>query len=100
MKIEDIIKDFPNINITVNAGDLLEFAKSIATRTANEFLEKQKEKVYSRTEVIEIFKICSATLWRWSKFGLIQSKKIGNRRYYAESELKRLMGSKGLNLCK
>jgi hypothetical protein len=38
--------------------------------------------------------VCSATLWRGDKIGLIQGKKIGNRRYYSESEIKELIKTK------
>ncbi len=95
MVLEKLLKGNPDINITVNAGDLMEFGQSIANQAANTVLSKHEEKMYSRNEVIEKFKICSATLWRWDKIGLIQGKKIGNRRYYPESEIKRLTGQKG-----
>ncbi len=94
MNIENLFKENPNINITVNASDLLTFGQSIATLTANSILEKHNEKVFTREEVIEKFHICSATLWRWNKLGLIHSKKIGKRQYYAESEIKKITENK------
>jgi hypothetical protein len=93
--LEQIIKANPGINLTVKAGELLEFGNSIADRTVKTFLQKHDEKVYTRNEVIEKFKICSATLWRWDKMNLIESKKIGNRVFYPESEIKRLTNMKG-----
>lgn len=95
MNIENLIKENPGINITVNAGQLREFGQSIADRAVKTFIEKKNEKVYTRNEVVEKFKICSATLWRWDKLGLIESKKIGNRVFYPESEIKRLTTIKG-----
>ncbi len=95
MNITEIIKENPNINITINAGDLMEFGQSIANQTAQTILQKHEEKVYTRNEVIQKFNICSTTLWRWDKFKLINSKKIGNRRYYPESEIKQLISTKG-----
>lgn len=96
MNIENLLIENPNINITLNITDLLNFGQSIATLTANSVLEKHNEKVFTREEVIEKFKICSATLWRWDKLGFIHSKKIGNRRYYSESEIKQVMIEKGV----
>lgn len=90
MNIENLIKENPGINLTINAGQLMEFGQSIADRMVKSFLEKKDEKLYARSEVLEKFKICAATLWRWDKMGLIESKKIGNRVYYPESEIKRL----------
>ena len=95
MILEKLLEENPDINITVNAGDLMEFGQSIANQTANTVLSKHEEKIYSRNEVIEKFKICSATLWRWDKMGLINGKKIGNRKFYSESEIKRLTDQKG-----
>jgi hypothetical protein len=95
MDVKKIIKENPGINLTINAGDLMEFGQSIASLTAQTVLNNHDEKVFTRNEVIEKFNICSATLWRWDKLGLIQGKKIGNRRYYSESEIKRLTSQKG-----
>jgi ribosomal protein S17E len=96
MKIENLIKENPGINLTVEARDLLEFGHTIATQTAKEILEKYSEKLNTRNETIERFKISSTTLWRWDKLGLIQSKKIGNRIFYPESSIKKLISQKGV----
>jgi hypothetical protein len=90
MTLEQLIKENPDLNLTVKAGELFEFGQTIANNTVKTFLQKHDEKVYSRNDVIEKFKICSATLWRWEKMGLIECKKIGNRSFYPESEIKRL----------
>ena len=85
MNLDTIIKENPNINITVNASDLMEFGKCIASQTAQTILKNHEEKIYTRNEMIEKFGICSATAWRWTKLGLIQGKKIVIRLYYPES---------------
>lgn len=95
MILENIIKENPNINLTIKANDLMEFGNNIAEKTATKVLNNHDEKIFSRSEVIEKFKVCSATLWRWDKMGLINGRKIGNRKYYPESEIKRLMEQKG-----
>lgn len=95
MNILNIIKENPGINLTVSSSDLMEFGRSIVTQTTTTILENQNEKVFTRSEVIDKFQVCSATLWRWDKIGLIKSKKIGNRRYYPESEIKRLTNREG-----
>lgn len=95
MELQNFINENPGINITVNAGELLEFGQNIADRAVKTYIEKKDEKVFTRNEVIEKFKICSATLWRWDKMNLIESKKIGNRVFYPESEIKRLTSMKG-----
>ncbi len=90
MKLENLIKENPGINLTINAGQLMEFGQSIADQAIRTFLQKHDEKVYSRKEVVDKFGICEATLWRWTRLGLIESKKVGNRVFYPESEIRRL----------
>lgn len=96
MTIENLIKENPGISLTVKAGELFElFGQQIADRAVKTYIEKKDEKVYSRKEVVQKFGICEASLWRWGKMGLIESKKIGNRVFYPESEIKRLTSQKG-----
>jgi len=90
MDIYEVIKNNPLINITLKGEDLQTFAKKFADEFAQQTNNKT-DKLYSRSEVQDKFKICSTTLWRWDSLGLIKSKKIGNRRYYSESEIKRLI---------
>jgi len=94
--LNKLIKENPNINITIKAEELMTFGQSIVDRAIKSYINKHDEKVYSRNDVIKKFKICSATLWRWEKNGLIEGKKIGNRSFYSESEIKRLIGQKGI----
>ena len=61
------------------------------------YVEKKNEKVYSRQQVIQKFGICEATLWRWGKMGIIEPIKMGNRVFYPENEINRIVTKKGLN---
>lgn len=92
MELSELIKENPGINLTVNARDLMSFAQSIADTTAKIIIEKKDEKLFTRKEIIKKFNVCSTTLWRWDKLGIVNGKKIGNRRYYPESEIKALVG--------
>lgn len=94
MNIEDLIKENPGISLTIKSIDLMEFGESIADRTIKTFLQKHNEKIFSRKDVVQKFGICEATLWRWTRLGLIESKKIGNRVFYPESEIKKLIDLK------
>ena len=57
MILNDLIEKNPSINLTVNAGDLMEFGHTIANEAAQTILNKHDEKLYSRNEVIEKFQI-------------------------------------------
>ena len=94
MYLEQFIQENSNVSITVKGGELLLLGQSIADRAVKKYIEQHDEKAYTRQEVIEKFNICSATLWRWDKLGLIEGKKIGRRLYYPESEIKRVMNLK------
>jgi predicted DNA-binding transcriptional regulator AlpA len=91
MDLQTLIKEFPEVNITVNSKDLLEFAEIIATQTAEKILSNKTEKVFTREEVIQRFKISNATLYRWTKYGLLKSNTIGQRVFYSESEIEKLI---------
>lgn len=90
MNLDELIKQYSNINITIKASDLLEFGQQIADRAVKTYIEQKDEKVFSRKEVVQKFGICEATLWRWERMNLIECKKIGSRNFYPESEIKRL----------
>jgi hypothetical protein len=87
MELTKIIQEHPEINITVKGSDLLNYGLTIAKETAKEIIDKKEEKLYTRTEIMDKFDVCSTTLWRWDKLGIITSKKIGNRKYYPESQI-------------
>jgi predicted DNA-binding transcriptional regulator AlpA len=91
MNIEELIKDNPNISITINGSDLIIFAENIANKAVNDALEKREEKLYTREEVLSILKISPATLWRWQKLDIIKVKKLGQRSYFTQSEIDRLL---------
>lgn len=96
MELDILIKHFPDVSISIKGKEWQEFADYTASKAIEKFLQKHDEKVFNRKEVVEKFGICETTLWRWDKMGLIESKKIGNRVFYPESEIKRLMSQKGV----
>jgi predicted DNA-binding transcriptional regulator AlpA len=91
MDISKLIQDNPTINITVNASDLMEFSQSLARQTAQETLNLKKDNLLTQKETLEKFQITVATLWRWNKFGIIKSSKVGGRVYYPETEIQRVL---------
>lgn len=80
MNLDAIIKENPGINLTVEAGDLMEFGQNIASHAAQTVLNNHEEKIYTRDEVMQKFNVCNATLWLWDRIGSIIEKKlvIGN----------------------
>lgn len=91
MSYDEILSNgIPNVNVTLSCEQFKEFAEMVATATVNKVLDQREEKVYTREEVLEKFDISSTTLCSWQKRGIIRYRKIGNRVFYPESEIKRL----------
>ena len=49
--------------------------------------KKPNGKIISRSEAMDILKISSSTIWRWSNENKLQSYKIGQRVYFLHDEL-------------
>jgi hypothetical protein len=94
MYLENFIKENPEINVTIKGIELIDFGNTIADRAVKKYIDQHDEKAYTRQDVINKFQVCSATLWRWEKMGLLKGKKIGRRLFYPESEIKRVMNLK------
>lgn len=82
-----------SVVINVTLEQLLQFGKKIAEDAVNMAMDKQKERLLSRKEVIEMFGISPTTLWRWQDYNQIKYKKIGNRNYYPEYEIRKMIQS-------
>ena len=94
MNIEELIKENPNISITIKGSDLIEFAENIANKAVNDALEKREEKLFSREETIKLLNISSSTLWRWQNLEIIKVRKLGQKCYFPQSEIDRIMKNK------
>ena len=92
MELKNIFENYPDLNLTIRSQDLKEFASTLIQNASTEFLQKYREKVYTRKEVMTKFNVSSATLWRWDKNGLINSIQVGGKKFYPESEIRRLSG--------
>lgn len=96
MKIINIVEEYPDLNITVKAGDLKEWANYIIGLTRQE-LEQQvtnaKGETYlSRAEVAKMLGVDKSTLWRWNKQGYLLHIETGSKRKYKMSDIKRILG--------
>ena len=89
--IEDLIREgSPQVVLNVSLEQLRELGRTIANELKEELITREP-KLYTRSELKEKLGICDSTLWNYEKHGLINGKKIGNRKYFSESEVERLM---------
>lgn len=91
----ELVNEYPAMNITINAGQLKEFAEYIVRLTRQE-LEKQvndaKSETYlSRGEVVEMLSVDKSTLWRWAKRDYLKPIEVGGKRRYRMSDVKRIL---------
>jgi hypothetical protein len=74
----------------INTDDLKKIFREVLEETKKESKPKEsgKKPVYlNRFEVVELLKISLPTLNNWSKSGIVQSYRIGNRVLYKLEEI-------------
>ncbi|MDD4582428.1 MAG: helix-turn-helix domain-containing protein [Bacteroidales bacterium] len=100
MNIENIIKENSNINITVKAEELMQFANYIISKTRQEINsiieEEQKEVLFTREEAGKALGVTLMTLYNWKKSGYLEAVKIGKAVRYKKSDIDKLL-MKGIN---
>jgi len=90
-----IAKECPSLNLTVQAGELLEMVNYCVLSTRKE-LEQQitdsnTETYPSRQKVAEMLDVDLSTLHRWSKQGYLVPIEVGGKRRYRMSEVKKIL---------
>jgi hypothetical protein len=92
MNLYDILNDSPNLNITINAGQLLEVVNYAISKTKSEFEAKQAPEQYlTRKQTAEMLEVDLSTLWRWNKQNYLIPVEIGGVRRYRMSDVKKIL---------
>lgn len=93
--MHNLLNEYPELNITVKAGDLKEMAEYIVRLTREELelqiAEAKTETYLSRDEVSNMLGVDKSTLWRWNKQGYLPHIEIGSKRKYRKSDVKRIL---------
>jgi hypothetical protein len=95
MTLYDLLYENSGINVTINAGQLIEAIDYCVNRTRKE-LEQQitdanTETYPSPDQVAKILDVDKSTLWRWRKNGYLAPIEIGGKRRYKMSDIKRIL---------
>ena len=94
METLNFLQNNPNINITISAGQLLEVVDYVISKIKSEFEQKQQPEQYiTRKHTAEMLDIDLSTLWRYGKEGYLQAVKIGGKRKYRLSDIKKILES-------
>lgn len=81
-------------------GSLLEEFAELKKMLANQKKQTtdEKEEYLTPTEMMQLLKISSVTLWNWDKKGITRPFRIGNQKRYRRSDLAKIIvefGKKG-----
>lgn len=82
-----------NVNsVLINNVDVEHLINEIVNKVTNVIsttttTQKNEDEYMTRTQTIELLKINSCTLWRWTKQGVIPCYGIENRTYYKRSDI-------------
>ena len=91
--INELAQSAPNINLTITANDLKEFAAQLISETKAEMEKssgKNKPETYLTGEkVMQMMNISKTTLWRWKKIGYLVPVRIGGNDRYRLSDIEK-----------
>jgi len=95
MNLYDLLQNNGGVNITINAGQLIEAIDYCVIKTRKE-LEQQiqdssAETFPSRQKVAEILDVDLSTLHRWAKSGYLVPLEVGGKRRYRMSDIKKIL---------
>jgi hypothetical protein len=92
MEIAEVLKSGVNCQLVVNATDLREYSISIIEETLSKKEEQKPEEHYLTTkQTAERLGVDVVTLWRYQKCNYLVPIKVGGKKRYRESDLKKLM---------
>ena len=98
MNLFDLLSESPNLNVTINGGQLIEaidYAIDIRVKAEQ---REQEEMFLTTEEACKVARVSRPTLHRWKANGLIPFVKVGKNVRYRKSDLTELLKTKKTNL--
>lgn len=100
--IIELAKNCPDLTISVKASDIIQAGRAIKEELLEELRlvsreenQSENERLLSREETMDKFKISSATIWRWKKNGYLVPIKVGTMDRYRLSDINSILSKKG-----
>jgi excisionase family DNA binding protein len=95
MNLYDLLQSNSGINVTINAGQLIEAIDYCVNKTRKE-LEQQITDANTETypsveQTAKILDVDKSTLWRWAKSGYLTPIEVGGKRRYRMSDIKKIL---------
>lgn len=95
LNISELAQNAPQINLTITAADLRNFASELISQTKEqleqEISDSKAETYLSSEKVMEMMEISKTTLWRWKQRGYLVPVRIGGNDRYRLSDIKKIM---------
>ena len=95
MNIQELAQCAPNINLTITAGDLKNFAAQLISQTKEqleqEISDSKCETYLSGEKVMEMMEISKTTLWRWKQRGYLVPVRVGGNDRYRLSDIQKIV---------
>ena len=95
MDLIEVARQCPDLTVSIRLGDLIEANQNLVEealmRLEKSVAESRTEIYLSRTKVMEMLEVASATLWRWEKCGYLIPLSVGGKKRYRLSDIQRLL---------
>ncbi len=95
MNLYDLLQDNKSLNITINAGQLIEAIDYCIQQTKGELedaIASEKQESYlGAQQVCDMLDVNMTTLWRWENKGYLVPAKVGGKRRFKYSEVKNIL---------
>ena len=101
--IMDLVRNYPQASVTVNAADLEAFGVALLQKARNEYEAEITRKVIAERErglltakeVADYFSVSTKTVTRWRKAGYLVPVAVGGMYKYRRSDCHLLLEEKG-----
>ena len=101
--IIDLAKQIPGVSLTIPAGELERFGEALIEGTIKRYredlaareAEERNEKLLTAKEVAKKFGVCTKTVTRWRKAGVISPIPVGGLLKYRNSDCLRIIQERG-----
>ena len=92
----DLLQTSSGVNITINAGQLIEAINHCVAQTRKEFEKQMEPEQYvTRKAAAELLNVDLSTLWRWNEDGYLSPIKAGGKRLYRKSDIDKILNGGG-----
>ena len=96
MRLEELLASCPNVSITLQAADLVEFGERLIADAFARAREEDNDdsELLSVEEAKQFFGVSENTLWRWRKRGYLEGVPVGGRIKYRRADCERIIRSR------